>query len=229
MKNKYQNIFLTKAEEFDDFSSNFIRQKLEKLDKKKVLNIVLSGGSTPLPVLYKLKEANLNWSKINFFLADERLVNINSSKSNYKNLNNAFFKYISSKGYPFLQEKVSFESMVSTYKNNIKDNVDFIKPNQPKFDMVILGMGEDGHTASLFPDTDALKVIDDFVVINNVPQLNCQRVTLTFPALISCEEIIVLIKGEKKTKVFEDIIAGKGEKYPIAKLLKTKMNWIVGK
>jgi 6-phosphogluconolactonase len=228
MKSKYQNIFQIKEDEFNDFSSNFIKQKLEKLYNKKVLNIVLSGGKTPLPVLDKLKETNLDWSKFNFFLADERLVNINSDESNYKNINNVFFKYISSKNYPFLQEKVSFNTMILNYKKHIQNNVCFIKPNNPNFDMVILGMGEDGHTASLFPETNALKVIDDYVVMNNVPQLKSKRMTLTFPALKSCGEIIVLIKGHNKKKIFEDIISGKGEKYPIAKLLGTNINWIVG-
>lgn len=227
MKSEKQNIFLTSVKDFDAFSANFIKEKLEYLSDTKPLNIVLSGGSTPLPVLKKLKFFNLDWNSYNFFLADERCVDVDSNESNFKNINNVFFKYISSKKQSILKENYSLDDMVVSYNKYITDHVLFEGHNQPKFDMIILGMGEDGHTASLFPNTKALNIENDFIVINHIPALNNFRITLTFPAILGCEEIIVLIKGKEKMKVFEQIMAGDGEQYPIAKLLKNTINWIV--
>ncbi|MEP5338902.1 MAG: 6-phosphogluconolactonase [Algibacter sp.] len=229
MKDKDQNVINTNLQEFNTFSANFIKDKLEGMVNKKVLNIALSGGSTPLPILNMLKRFNLNWSMFNFYLVDERVVNLNSSESNYKNINDIFYQYISSKSYSILQEDSTLDEMVSLYKKKIEKNLSFIKQNQPKFDMIILGMGDDGHTASLFPNTEALNEKQEFLVKNYIPQLDCYRVTLTFSALLACEEIIVLIKGKEKIKVFDEVINGEGKKFPISKLLSSKLNWIVGK
>lgn len=229
MKNKDQNIVITNIQDFNAFSANFIKERLDAIVTKNKINIALSGGSTPLPILNILKDFNLNWDKFNFFLVDERIVNVDSNESNYKNINDVFYRYISSKSYPVIQENITLDEMVLAYNKHIQENVNFIKPNQPKFDMIILGMGDDGHTASLFPNTQALNECDEIVVKNYVPQMKSHRVTLTFPTLLACEEIIILIKGKEKIKIFEEIIIGKGKKYPVSKLMSSKLNWIIGK
>ena len=229
MKNRDKNIFTTNLQDFNVFSANFIKDRLEAIVNKNKINIALSGGSTPLPILNILKGFNLNWDNINFFLVDERIVNVNSNESNYKNINEIFYKYISSKSYPIIQENFTLDEMVLAYNKHICKNVNFIKPNLPKFDMIILGMGDDGHTASLFPNTEALNERDEYVVKNYIPQMNSHRITLTFPTLLACEEIIILIKGKEKIKIFEEIILGKGKKYPVSKLMSSKLNWVIGK
>ena len=228
MKNKNQNIFTTNTQNFNQFSANFIKEKLEKIKHKNVINIALSGGSTPIPILNILKGFKLNWDKFNFFLVDERFVNVNSDESNYKNINASFFKDISSVNFPMLQENLSLDQTVISYRKKIEKNLKFVKPNLPKFDLIILGMGEDGHTASLFPNTEALNEQDNFVVKNYVPQLDSFRITLSYPTLLNCEESIILIKGKEKEGIFEEIICGEGLKYPITKLLNSKTNWIIG-
>ena len=118
--------------------------------------------------------------------------------------------------------------MLQKYKKQIQKNVPFDKSNTPKFDLIILGMGNDGHTASLFPETNALSENEEFVVSNFVPQLKSYRVTLTYPVLLNADETIVLIKGEEKIKIFNEIINGKGDKYPISKLINSNLHWIIG-
>ena len=229
MKNKVQNIFTSSIQDFNQFSANFIRKKLEKIDHKNPINIALSGGSTPIPILSILKDCNLNWDQFNFFLVDERFVNVDSDERNYKKINESFFKYISSVNFPILLENISLEESVASYREKIKMNLNFVKPNLPKFDLIILGMGADGHTASLFPNSEALNEQDEFVVKNFVPQLDSFRITLSYPTLLNCRETIILIKGKEKEKIFEEIINGEGLEYPITKLLNSKINWIVGK
>ena len=229
MKKSNQNIFVIESIDFDTYSANFIKQKLELCSNKPIVNIALSGGSTHLPILNILKDYNLKWDTFNFFLVDERVVNVNSSQSNYKNINEIFFQYISSKSYPILKEELSLDEIVLEYEKQIRYNVNFTSENQPKFDIVILGMGEDGHTASLFPNSDALSEKKAFFIKNYVLTLDSFRVTLTYPALSSSEELIVLIKGENKLKVFKKAINGTGEDYPISKLLDSNINWLIAK
>jgi 6-phosphogluconolactonase len=228
MKNKDQNIFKTSAQDFNQFAANFIKEKLEKITHKNVINIALSGGSTPIPILNILKGFKLNWDKFNFFLVDERFVNINSDDSNYKNINASFFKDISSVNFSILQENLSLDQTVIYYRKKIENNLKFLKPNIPKFDLIILGMGTDGHTASLFPNSEALVEQDNFVVKNYVSQLDSFRITLSYPTLLNGEERIILIKGKEKESVFEKIISGQGLQYPITKLLSSNSNWIIG-
>lgn len=215
--------------DFNTFSVEILKTSLENLSaKKKVINIALSGGSTPLPILEKLKEIQLDWVKFNFFLVDERVVDVDSNESNYKNINEVLYQHISSTSFPVLLESSSLEQMLLNYKKQIKKNVLFNKEGVPIFDLIILGMGTDGHTASLFPETKALFENDDFLVENFVPKLNKSRITLTFPTLLNAYETIVLIKGEEKVTIFEEIMSGKGKKYPMSKLKNSKLNWIIG-
>jgi len=225
---KDKNIFKTSIQDFNQFSANFIKEKLEKIVHKEVINIALSGGSTPIPILNILKEYPLNWERFNFFLVDERFVNINSEESNYKNINASFFKDITSINFPMLKENSSLDEMVSCYNEEIKNNLNCTQFNIPKFDLIILGMGTDGHTASLFPNTEALHEQNALVVKNYIPQLDSFRITLSYPVLLSGKERIILIKGEGKESVFKEIISGQGMQYPITKLLSPNTNWIIG-
>ncbi len=219
---------ISKAD-FNTFSTEILKRSLEDLSpKNKVINIALSGGTTPLPILEKLKEIQLDWSKFNFFLVDERVVEVDSDESNYKNINEVFYQHISSNSFPVILKSSSLEEMLLNYKKKIKKNVLFNKQGVPIFDLVILGMGTDGHTASLFPETKALSENEDFLVENFVPKFNKYRITLTFPTLLNAGKTIVLIKGEEKLKIFEEIMNGKGEKYPISKLKNSNLNWIIG-
>lgn len=214
---------------FNTFSAQILKNSLEGLlEKREVINIALSGGSTPLPILYKLKDLKLDWSKINFFLVDERVVDIKSTESNYKNIFEVFYQYIPSRSYPILRKSSSVEEMLLAYERQIKKNVMYDETGTPKFDLIILGMGNDGHTASLFPETMALLENKEVIVQNYVPQLKSLRVTMTFPVLLNSNQTIVFIKGKEKVKIFEEIMKGKGEKYPISRLVNTNLNWIIG-
>jgi 6-phosphogluconolactonase len=229
MKNS-ENVYQVNESDFNVYAANFVKEKLEEISKRKrIVNIALSGGSTPIPVLNILKNFTLEWDSYNFFLVDERIVDINSDESNFKNIYNVFYKHISSKSFPIIEENQSLKDTVINYKKQIESNVDCYNSEFPKFDLIVLGMGTDGHTASLFPNSEALLVNDDFVVENYIPKLNSYRVTLTYPVLMNCDDIIILIKGKDKLKIFNEINIGKGEHYPISKLVNSNLNWIIGK
>jgi 6-phosphogluconolactonase len=189
------------------------------LKKRRSINICLSGGLTPLPILKLLKDKDLDFSRISFFLTDERNVNNNNLESNYFNLNKYFFKYISSKNYSIYEDLVSIDKAVSNYEKKIIDLVP-AKKNIPSFDLIILGMGLDGHTASIFPETDALLENDKLVVKNYVEKLDSFRITLTYPIILNSYEIILLIKGTEKKNLLNNL----NNHHPIKKIINESNN-----
>ena len=199
---------------FNNSAALFLKKELLNLSKKKAINIAISGGQSPLPVYDKLKEFDLIWNKMNFFLVDERCVPNTDKQSNFGNLNNNFFKNITSKSFPIIKEGLTLREMATEYERKIKH---YLKKENgiPQFDLIILGMGLDGHTASLFPKTKALKNNKNLVVVNNVPQLKTKRITMTYPLLLNSNKIILIAKGEKKKELLYNI----GEKHPISKII----------
>lgn len=214
---------------YDAFVVQLLKEKLQSFSNKRKVNIALSGGNTPLPILEKLKNEKLSWDNFNFFLVDERIVPMNSNESNYKNIKEVFFNHITSNTFPMLSDNGDVNEMIMTYEKRIKDNLMLSANGLPIFDLMILGMGVDGHTASLFPNTKALEEQEKIIVKNEVPQLNSSRITLTFPVLLNSHEIIVLLKGVDKQIVFDEINQGFGQKYPISNIIKANTNWIISK
>ena len=189
------------------------------LKRSKRINICLSGGKTPIPVLKLLKDKNLDFDRISFFLVDERDVKNNDLNSNYFNLNKNFFKYISSKNYPINTDEVSIDKAVLYYEKKIIDLVP-AKKNYPSFDLILLGMGLDGHTASIFPDSGAVGVSDKLVVKNYIKKLNSFRITITYPLILNANEILILIKGNEKKKLIKNL----KNNHPIKKVIKDSNN-----
>ncbi len=176
------------------------------LKKKSRVKIALCGGSTPRATYALLGKKNLEWNKVDFFLGDERWVDNESRDSNCFLLNQSLFK----EGNPSL--KSSFFS-VSTIKlaspeASAKDYESIIKKifegEPPRFDLILLGLGDDGHTASLFPGSDALFVRDDLITVGEGK--GHQRITFTSKLLNSSDNIIFLISGSAKQKALKRLL-----------------------
>lgn len=195
---------LNELKYFELESSSIIANTINKLlDTNDIINIGLSGGSTPLPVLNLLKDHKIDFRKINFFIVDERNVSNNSNDSNYYNLNQYFFKYIDSNVF-FYDDKISKELSVINYENTILSKLP-TSNSLPKFDLILLGMGLDGHTASIFPNSDAESELGKLVLLNYVDKLNSFRKTFTYPLILNSDKIFVLIKGVDKIKLINNL------------------------
>lgn len=210
------NLYSYDKIDFDDKSALFLSNLITKISKdKSKITIALSGGNSPLPIFKKLRTFNLEWDKINFFIVDERCVGIHDKENNYNNINEVFFKHIRSKSFPIIKYNLSFEQAALKYQDKIAKTCEIVN-NLPQFDLIVLGMGLDGHTASLFPNTQAINNFRELVTLNQVPQLNAQRITFTYQLILNSRKIALLIKGEEKKRV---LIEATSKNYPIAKVL----------
>jgi 6-phosphogluconolactonase len=231
MKNKEPQIYKVDKVNFNDFAADFLYRTLKKIETavEVKINIALSGGNTPLPILLKLKHKQLNWKRYNFFMVDERCVSITNDLSNFGNINDLFFKDIPSKYFSMVLRGVSFTESVENYKANINKHLTKRSGSFAQFDLSLLGMGEDGHTASLFPETEGLMEENEIVIINKVPQLNTERITLTYPIILNASEIIVMVKGKSKESIIQEIYSGTCKGYPIAKIAREHSNikWLI--
>ncbi|MCV6629715.1 MAG: 6-phosphogluconolactonase [Flavobacteriaceae bacterium] len=222
-------LFSVDEKEFVNFVTNKIKDYLTENAEKDKINIALSGGSTPIPIYKELSKLNIDWSKINFFLVDERCVSISHRDSNYKNINEVLFQHVKANSFQmYFEEKggtCSAEIYNSFVEKHVQPNINQI----PEFDLMILGMGEDGHTASLFPFSEALMEEDKWVVENIMETKT--RLTLTYKIILNAKKCFVLLKGKKKENVFNmlNLKADKSfEQYPILKVMKEGKNveWI---
>lgn len=184
------------------------------------INLAISGGNTPkllfeiLATDYKNK---IDWERIFFYWADERCVSPESIESNYGMIRNILFEKINipdSNIYRIhgendpASEAVSYSELI---KNNLKTENGF-----PKFDLILLGMGDDGHTASIFPDRLDLLNSEDICAVAVHPESKQKRITLTGKTINNADKIYFLVTGKGKSEVIFEILEKKYNylKYP---------------
>lgn len=185
-------------------------------EEKRNFYLVLSGGSTPKRLYEILAEktaqSHVSWNNVYFFWGDERCVAPNHIGSNYKMAYEAFLSKINLPASHIhrLQGEIDPESAALNYEKTIRNSFGLAPADHgiPSFDLVLLGMGADGHTASLFPSTSALKERTRWVVANNVPKLAEVRLTLTPVILNHATSIFFLVAGGDKAKTLKDVLYG---------------------
>ena len=198
----------------EDEAYDFCLQSLTENVKKAIAtrgtcSIAISGGTTPLRLFEALVEPSsalpINWSLLNIFWCDERCVPPEDAESNYGNALRYF-------GCPPLDQakKHRLPGDAPDLGKAASEYEKIVRKACPggKFDLVLLGIGEDGHTASLFPKTAALHEEKKLYVPNQVPQKNCWRMTMTFPAIEAARAVYVLALGKSKSKALKQIFFG---------------------
>lgn len=207
--------------------NNFAAEKLveiakEAIEKRGQFTVALAGGSTPKS-LYQLLSSEkfknkIDWSRVFFFFGDERNVFPDADESNFKMANENLFetlKVSQSNIFRWKTELLNAEIIAENYSESISKFLN-LKNEFPKFDLILLGMGADGHTASLFPFTDALRETVKIAVENYVEKLDSMRFTLTFPVINNARNIMFLVKGADKAETLRDVLEGEfqPEKFP---------------
>lgn len=179
---------------------------------KRAFHLVLSGGSTPKRLYEILAKSNMSWDHVHFFWGDERCVGPDHRDSNYKMTYDTLLSKInpSPSHIHRLQGEIDPALSAQDYEKAIRHvfGLTLDDPAIPSFDLVLLGMGADGHTASLFPETQALKETIKWVVANFVPKLEGTRLTLTPIILNRAARIFFLIAGEDKANTLKVVLEG---------------------
>ena len=176
--------------------------------------VALSGGSTPKQMGALLARepfrSQIPWEKLEIFWGDERGVPLGSPDSN---AGEAMLGYLDLVGihrenvHPWLTDPEASSAAAMEYEATLRSAFGQAT-GVPRFDLVLLGMGDDGHTASLFPHTAALQVEQPLAVSNFVPKLDTDRLTLTRPVLNAGRDIVFLVGGPGKAEMLETVLEG---------------------
>ncbi len=199
--------------------------------------ISLSGGSTPKALYeYLAKEyaEKMSWGSILWFLGDERCVPHDSEESNYRMINEALFtKAPVPRSNVFATEGQDKDPKASAshYEALMRQVVASRSNGIPCFDLILLGLGPDGHTASLFPGSDALKENERFFVANWVEKFNAFRLTTTYPVLNNARNVVFLASGAGKADILNKVLHSPEAGYPAQKVQPTpgRLQWFVDK
>jgi 6-phosphogluconolactonase len=189
----------------------------ETLDVKDFFTLVLSGGSTPRTTYEILSSdetlrSKIPWEKIHFFWGDERHVTPDHKESNYRMANEVMLSRVPvPRGniHRIKSENPNALRAAEQYEEELYEFFQLRRGHLPRFDCVLLGMGTDGHTASLFPGTEAIYEKSRLVVATWVEQFQMYRITLTLPVLNNADFVIFIVSGNEKAAILKAVIEEK--------------------
>lgn len=179
-------------------------------------SVALSGGSTPKRMGELFREepyvSQMPWPSIEFFWGDERTVPLDSNESNAGVAKRGYLDHVEvgpGRVHPW-QTDLDPETAAGNYQALLGERLP-LSNGRPRFDLVLLGMGDDGHTASLFPHTAALSEAERWAVSNVVPQLDTTRLTITAPVINNAGLVVFLLAGAGKASRLAEVIDGPPE------------------
>jgi 6-phosphogluconolactonase len=176
-------------------------------------HLALSGGSTPMPLyrrmMYDPAFRDFPWARTHLWIVDERCVRFDDERSNYGQIRDLIVDHSDipkAQVHPIF----AYEPDADTrYEAELREVLGWREKGHDRLDFVLLGMGDDGHTASLFPRSRALEVADRFACFNRGPEVTPpDRVTMTYPLINSARFIAALVLGAKKSRMLQRIATG---------------------
>jgi 6-phosphogluconolactonase len=232
-----QNLHIFKNQE--DLANQFARQIMDWVQDHsgKTFNMAISGGKTPdllFSVLAQKFADSALWQKVHFWWVDERMVSPENAESNFGVANKLFFSKISipKENIRRIKGENEPDSEALAYSQQIQNNL-AQQNGWPVFDLILLGMGDDGHTASIFPDQMELLDSDKICAVAKHPSTGQKRITLTGKVINNADKVCFLIAGENKAKRISEIFSGNKtvHQLPAAhiKPLKNNAVWYVDK
>ncbi|HZV47884.1 MAG TPA: 6-phosphogluconolactonase [Thermodesulfovibrionales bacterium] len=213
----------------------FLRLSKQYISSANRFVVALSGGTTPKR-LYTLLGSDIfrnaiDWNRIHFFWVDERSVPKEDEESNYKLAYDTFLSKVPVRTPNIHRIKVEEgpEKAASEYERDMR--AFFGTSGFPVFDLIILGIGEDGHTASLFPGSESLKEKARLAVPVYMQKTKSNRITLTLPVLNNADQIIFLVAGKSKSHIVRSVLVGDKERkqYPAGLINpdNDKIQWLI--
>jgi 6-phosphogluconolactonase len=229
---------------FADLARSITELANECIAKHGIFTFALSGGNTPRSLysnLAKLPEGVFPWNKTYLFLGDERCVAHDNGDSNYKMISESLLCHISipsTNVFPTINQQKDPEEAARRYEQAIKrffklevDEKSGNRAGLPRFSLFLLGVGDDGHTASLFPNTPALNEDNRLFVANHIAQSGINRLTMTKNVIASAYKVFFLVAGEGKAQIVKDIFTEPQLKLPAQVVAdhckKTAVEWFM--
>ena len=216
---------------FTDFAQKAV-------NSKDVFNVAISGGKTPRH-FYELlgmdkNSLSLPWDRIKLFWVDERCVGPQSPHSNYKVAADTFLNKVpipQQNVHRIVGESIDYTQAVDEYSRILRE-VFSLKPGRlPEFDLMILGMGPDGHIGSLLPNSYALFDTDDLVAVVYQMESGLNRITLTYPVMCAAQQLLIMVSGQEKAEIVRDVLVDRPDeiKYPVHTLwpILHKVIWLI--
>ena len=203
------HVYETPEELAEAAAREFADRAEEAIAERGRFAVVLAGGSTPeamYGILASDFDDRIDWSKVYVFFGDERTVPPHHDDSNHKMASEALLDHVPVGNVHRMRGELPPEEAAEAYEEELRT---FFRTQEvPHFDLILLGIGADGHTASLFPETAALEVSDRWVVANPVLKLDAARITLTVPVLNAALAVYFLVAGEDKAETLKEILEG---------------------
>ncbi len=201
----------------DQFISDFKKDYFKKIKQNKRFSFVLTGGESPRKLYKRLAKINIDWENVDLFWGDERYVSHLSKNSNYKMVLNELIKKIkiSNKNIFPIKTKKSISKCSNEYSETIKK---YFKNKKINFDYCLLGMGKDGHVASLFPNSENLSLK---FITKTVTRKDFKRITLGINIINNSKKILLWLNNKSKSKIYTKI-KKQGKKIPVNNLNKKK-------
>lgn len=203
------------------------------VEKRGRFVVAISGGHSPkriLDVLATEFSAQAPWANVYMFWVDERCVPPTDNQSNYRMARHHLLSKVAIPEHQIFRVP-SEEPLAANAARRYEDTLRlfFGKQERPRFDLILLGLGDDGHTASLFPETPALKESVRNFVENHVPQLKSDRLTMTFPVINNAHNVAFLCSGSSKAKIVKRVIENKEQDLPASHInpVDGQLTWIL--
>ena len=215
-------------------ANRFISIVADAIERRRVARVALSGGGTPKRVYPLLLEPSrrdaIDWSAVEFFWGDERAVPPDHPESNFGVAYGMLISQLpgvrNDRVHRMAAESPDLDAAALAYETELRLAFGARGSEPPAFDLIWLGMGPDGHTASLFPGSAALEEADRWVVANLAPERNEWRMTMTFPVLKAAAETIFVVTGEDKADALARVRSGDPD-LPASRVSGPAVQWIV--
>ena len=216
----------------------FVADAQKAIKAKDTFYVAISGGNTPKRFFELLGESpqasSLPWDKIQLFWVDERYVRPDSQWSNYKLAVDTFLTRVAipkANVHRIPTEDEDFNAAAHRYEETIRELFGLGAGKVPEFDLILLGMGSDGHTGSLFPNSYAAFDTEDLACVVYVLDEKLNRITLTHPVLRAASHLLVLVCGQEKAEILKTVLTSEPDevRYPIHALwpVLDRVTWLV--
>ena len=223
----------------EEAARRWVQIARESIDARGAFRVMLSGGYSPRP-LYRLMssepwQSQAPWEQTYVFFTDERRVAPSDPESNYRMARETMLDHVPIPAEHIFQLQGTglASSIIRDYETKLRRHFDLSKGEWPRFDLVLLGLGGDGHIASIFPGTRAVSDLSNTVVVYEAPSLKAERVTVTLPVINHARHILFLVTGAEKSDPLCEALDGpfKPSAHPsqAVKPVDGTLTWLVDK